>query len=210
LSAGAVAVYDLSGTSGWAVYSPDDDEPISGTLRLPPTRTDGSMGPTFQLLFNHIAWINRRWPLMALGYEAYLAPTGGHRDKGKGGDEEQKSFVTSQATLKKLIGTIAILEMCAEMLDIPAYSINNASWRRFWIGKMPRGTKREEWKRRSVLKARVLGIDVKGDDEADALGQLHHLLRELEIRSDWARAKMAHPTQDMIMLNYREGIALDV
>jgi hypothetical protein len=55
----------------------------------------------------------------------------------------------------------------------------------------PRGTKREEWKRLSVQKAARLGWDVRGDDEADALGQLHQLLRKLKISRNGRRRSTA-------------------
>lgn len=191
----AVACYDLSGRTGFALYSPDEDAPIHRLVRLPTTTSEGSVGPAFELLFNHIAWANKHWPLMAIGYEQFLAPTGGKRD-------EDTPFVTSPATLLKQIGLIAVVQMAASMLEIPVLSIHNASWRKFWLGSQPRGTQRDRWKELAVLKARGLGWNVKGDDEADALGQLHFLLNKLGIQPGYARTL----TQEMIRICYMHGL----
>jgi len=187
----AYATYDLSGTSGFALYHPDLDAPIHRRVKLPPTREDGGVGPAFKLMFDHISWANANWPLAAIGYEQFLAPSGGKKD-------DQRDFTTNPRTLKKQIGLIAIVELCAEILEIPVHSINNASWRRFWLGSQPRGTQRDRWKELSVLKARGLGWNVKGDDEADAIGQLHFLLNKLNIQPHYARTL----TQEMIRICY--------
>jgi hypothetical protein len=186
---GAVAVYDLSRSAGWAVWTPELARPRSGILKLPPPRTNGSVGPALKLLFEHISWVDRTFGRIEhLGYEAFIAATGGKKD-------DSTTFVTSPKTQKTLIGFVGVAELCAEILDQAAYddgrgsveshSIHNMSWRRFWLGAHPRGTKREEWKRLSVQKAARLGWDVRGDDEADALGQLHQLLNKLKIQPQW-------------------------
>lgn len=187
---GAVAVYDLSRNAGWAVWTPTLERPRSGILRLPPPKTNGSVGPAFKLLFEHIGWVDRTFGrLEHLGYEAFIAATGGRKD-------DQTTFVTSPKTQKTLIGFVGVAELAAEILDhgareegrmtgVESHSIHNMSWRRMWLGKQPRGTKREQWKALSVQKAARLGWDPKGDDEADALGQLHWLLAHLKIKVQW-------------------------
>lgn len=196
----AVAVYDLSGKAGWAVYSPDLDEPRFGVVTLPPTTTDGSVGPACHLLFDHICWIDKQWPLHDIGFEGFLTPTGMKKK------DDETSFVTSPAAIKKLVGTIAVLEMCASMLTIPAHPIHNMSWRKYWLGSQKRGTKREAWKEMAKAKARGLGWNVQGDDDADALGQLHFLLNKLEIKPNWGR----NPSQALIQLGYQRGVPLHV
>lgn len=168
----AVAVYDLSSSAGWAVYAPSLPKPRHGILKLPKPRTNGSLGPAFKLLWEHIAWIDRNYGLAHLGYEGFLLPTGGKKD-------DDTTFVTSPQTIKTLIGFAGVAELCAEMLDIGLdgiHSIHNMSWRAFWLGSQPRGTERKEWKRLAVAKADALGWAPLGDDDADALGQLHFLL----------------------------------
>lgn len=174
----AVAVYDLSGTAGWACYAPGRSKPMHGILKLPPTKTNGSVGPAMKLLFEHIAWMDRNFGLAHLGYEAFLSATGGKKDAGT-------TFVTSPKTTKKLVGCVGVAELCAEILDIECYPIHNMSWRSKWLGSQPRGTKREAWKALAVAKATALGWDPHGDDDADALGQLHFLLAKLGIIPPW-------------------------
>lgn len=178
---GAVAVYDLSRSAGWAVWHPDCEAPRHGILKLPPPRTNGSVGPALKLLFEHISWIDRTYGrLEHIGYEAFIAATGGRKD-------DATSFVTSPKTQKTLIGFIGVAELAAEILEIESHSIHNMSWRRPWVGSQPRGTKREQWKALSVAKAQRCGWAPQGDDDADALGQLHWLLRQLGINPAYQR-----------------------
>lgn len=177
----AVAVYDLSRSAGWAVYTPSLAKPKHGVLKLPPPRTNGSVGPALNLLWEHIAWVDRNFGIRHLGYEAFLTPTGGKKD-------EKTSFVTSPKTVKNLVGFVGVAELCAEVLGIGEegiHAIHNMSWRRFWLGSQPRGTQREEWKRLAVAKANKLGWAPYGDDDADAIGQLHYLLNKLKIVPQW-------------------------
>jgi hypothetical protein len=178
----AVAVYDLSRSAGWAVYSPTLAKPRHGILKLPGARTNGSVGPALKLLWEHIAWIDRNFGgILHLGYEAFLVPTGGKKD-------DDKNFTTSPRTTKNLVGFAGVAELCAEILEIGdegIHSINNASWRSFWLGSQPRGTKRETWKALAVAKMVALGWAPYGDDDSDAVGQLHFLLHELGIIPPW-------------------------
>jgi hypothetical protein len=184
----AVVVYDLSGTCGWALYAPGLTAPKHGILKLPPTMTNGSIGPAMNLLFNHIGWIDRNFGLGHLGYEAFLSATGGKKDDGT-------TFITSPKTTKKLVGCVGVAELCADILDIEAHPIHNMSWRSKWLGSQKRGTKRPQWKALAVAKARALGWEPLGDDDADAIGQLHFLLSKLEITPPW-RTSMS-PSLDL-------------
>lgn len=176
---GAVAVYDLSREAGWAVWKDGMPDPRYGVLKLPPPMSNGSVGPALALLFEHISWVNRTYgPLEMLGFEAFIAPTGGRKDK-------ETSFVTSPKTIKCLVGFVGVAELAAHLLDIEAVSIHNMSWRRTWLGKQKRGTKRDDWKALSVQKAMRVGWAPLGDNDADALGQLHHLLITNGFKVPW-------------------------
>lgn len=179
---GAVACYDLSRHCGWAVWKPGCSAPRHGVLLLPPPRTNGSVGPALKLLFEHVSWVHRNFgPLEHLGYEAFLAPTGGKKD-------DKTSFQTSPKTVKALIGFVGVAELAAEILEIESHAIHNMSWRRQWVGSQKRGTKREEWKALCIEKAKRCGWAPEGDDDADAIGQLHFLLRKLGIKVDYQKA----------------------
>jgi len=204
-----VVAYDLAGRVGYAVYHPDLDEPRFGHVDLLPTTTSGSIGPACAMLFDHLAWVNEMWPLRAIGYEGFLAPTGTDKDKEKG-------FKTNPATLKKLIGTIATVEMVAAMLSdyegkthgriVDLHTINNASWRKYWLGSQKRGTPRARWKELSIKKANGLGWEVPGDDAADALGQLHFLLHKLGIKTRYGR----NPSREFINMALGCGMPVNV
>jgi len=175
----AIVQYDLSRSAGWAVYAPGRVAPRHGVLKLPAADDVFGNGAALALLYDHMAWVDRNFGLAGIGYEAFMAPTGGQSDKGKG-------FQTSPTTLKRLAGYIGVTEMCAAMMRVPAYEVNQSSWTRFWLGSFPRGTKRAVRKQMSVKKAQSLGWAPHGDDDADALGQLHYLLEvKLGITVPW-------------------------
>lgn len=177
----AVAVYDLSRSAGWAVYAPSLAKPRHGILKLPPPRMNGSIGPALMLLWEHIAWVDRNFGLAHLGYEAFLSATGGRKD-------DKTTFVTSPKTTKTLVGFVGIAELCAEMLGIGEdgiHPIHNMAWRAHWLGSQKRGTKREQWKALSVAKMVALDWAPYGDDDSDAVGQLHFLLHKLGITPPW-------------------------
>lgn len=179
---GAVICYDLSRSAGWAIWTPGCDRPRHGILKMPPPRTNGSVGPALDLLFRHISWCHRNYgPLEHVGYEAFLAATGGKKD-------DKTTFITSPKTTKLLVGVVGVAELAAEILGIESHAIHNMSWRRPWVGSQPRGTKREQWKQLSVAKAQRCGWAPLGDDDADALGQLHFLLGKLGIKPDYQKA----------------------
>ncbi|MES2903246.1 MAG: hypothetical protein V4696_03590 [Pseudomonadota bacterium] len=178
----AVVCYDLSRSAGWAVWAPKLHAPRFGILQLPPPLSNGSVGPALALLFEHISWVDRNYgPLAHLGHEMFLAPTGGKKDA-------KTSFITSPKTVKALVGFSGVAELAAHLLDIESHQIHNMSWRRSWVGAQPRGTGRDEWKRLSVAKAMRCGWAPQGDDDADALGQLHFLLAKLKIVPQWQKA----------------------
>lgn len=197
MSAGAVVAYDLSGRAGYSIYHPDMDQPKWGTVRLAKTTESGSVGPACKTLFDHICWVHDHWPIAAIGYEQFISATGGKKD-------DDTPFVTSPAAQKKLLGLIATLEHAAAILKLDPVPIHNASWRRYWLGSKPRGTQRDEWKRLSLLKARGLGWQVKNDDEADAIGQMHFLMRKLEIPIRWGR----NPSRELIEAGWKNGVPI--
>jgi len=175
----AVLQYDLSGRAGYAIWAPGLAKPYHGILNLPPSRTNGSNGPALKLLFEHVTWADRNFGLAHIGFELFIAATGSRELDAK------TTFVTSPKTQRKQIGLIAAIDLCAEILEIDATPVHNMSWRTLWLGSQPRGTKRDRWKVLAVNKARSMGWDPKGDDDADAIGQLHWLLAKLDIRPDW-------------------------
>jgi len=178
-AARGVIAYDIGTNLGFSAYSPKLKRPYTGVIRLPSARTDGSMGPTWDLIWEHVAWADRNFGgLGAIGYENFLVPTGGRKD-------DATSFTTSPKTIKTMVGSVATIEHAAQVLGFEATPIHNQSWRRYWLGKRKFGVKREMWKALSIVKAQSVGVMTDNDDESDSLGQLHWLLNKLEIIPPW-------------------------
>lgn len=175
----AIVTFDIGQNMGFAIHHSRTDvaNPYSGVFALPKPKTNGSNGPSNNLLFKQINWINKNFGgIEHIGYENFLVPTGGNKDDDKG-------FITSPKTIKTNLSSVAIIEFAAEILGVECTPINNRSWKSFWLGKARRGTISALWKALSVAKAKAVGIDLDqdSDDEADAVGQLMFLLNKLEI-----------------------------
>jgi len=63
--------------------------------------------------------------------------------------------------------------------------INLSSWRKHFVGSMPRGTKRKEWKDYAIERCQQYGWRPRNDDEADALGLLDYALDLQGIVPPW-------------------------
>jgi hypothetical protein len=79
-------------------------------------------------------------------------------------------------------------------------AVNVATWRRHFIGPMPRGTKSPDLKAMTMKRARELGFSPVGYDEADAIGILDHQLHLDGITPPWRMAnvlqRQLHPATD--------------
>ena len=68
-----------------------------------------------------------------------------------------------------------------------------ASWRRHFIGKMPRGTKSKEWKDYAKERCLQYGWSVRTDDESDALGLLDYGCELRGIVPPWRTDEVLRP-----------------
>lgn len=82
----------------------------------------------------------------------------------------------------KLVG---ICQYFAKASRTRTQEINQTSWRRSFIGKMPRGTKSKEWKDYAMERSRHFGWAPRFHDEADALGLLDHCISLEGVTPPW-------------------------
>lgn len=183
--------YDLALSCGWAAWKPGMDAPAHGIIPLP-SPTAGNIGQALVRHEQHIRFIERELgPIAGLSYEWTPPPSGKAKTKpGAKPDEvvHEDAIRTNMRTLKIMLGLSGNIERMSAVLGVPCEPINNASWRRVVLGKQPFGTKKPKWKELSKAWAAEMGLVVKGDDDADALGQLTYRLIKLNIWHPWRDA----------------------
>lgn len=91
-------------------------------------------------------------------------------------------------TQKVLIGLAGHCESFCDAKAVRCFSVNMATWRRMFIGSMPRGTGRRELKDFVIARRRELGLKPDDDNQADAIGILAHTLKMEKIDAPWAVA----------------------
>lgn len=158
--AGIVAL-DLSKSSaGWACLPEGAAKPIFGHWVLGSEYT--SDGRTFVKLHEMLHDLWRLTKFDHLFYEEAINPASlsGH---------------TNIDTLRVLGGLCAHAQSFGEAVGCRTIkAVNLTSWRRHFIGKMPRGTKSKELKEYAMERCQQLGFKPARHDEAEAIGILDY------------------------------------
>jgi hypothetical protein len=163
---------DLSKTStGYAIWTPGSDRPVSGTWKLGSDMTTAGM--VFINLHRQMSELYSVSPFDNVLYEEPLN-LGPH------------SGFTNKDTIFLLVGLAAHVDSFCEAKRLRKYRcINNSSWRRTFLGKMKRGTKTKQLKDYAFERCHQLGFRPANADEADALGILDHMCELERIIPPW-------------------------
>lgn len=157
--------------TGWAHWAPGMERPACGTWELGCELT--SHGRVFLRVHQRINEINIVSGLEAIAYEQPLDP---------GTLGRQTNFDVPFV----LIGLAAHVESYAEAKGIrQCVSYHQATWRRHFIGKMPRGTKSMTLKDFAVTRCQELGIQPGKHDAAEAVGILDYHLSLSGVVPPW-------------------------
>jgi hypothetical protein len=102
--------------------------------------------------------------------------------------------------LQTLAGLAAHAESFAAAVKAVPRPVHVATWRRHFIGPMPRGTKSPDLKAMTVKRCRELGFKPLTNDEADAIGLLDFALSQDGIIPPWRAEHLLvrpmHPATD--------------
>jgi len=175
-----IIALDLSKTStGWATWQPGWDNPVFGSVRLGSEYTP--RGQTFAKLhkvLNDIRSVTCRFD--AIYFEEAINPAAlsGH---------------TNIETLRILSGLCAHAESFGHAKGCRVQAVNVSSWRRHFVGKMPRGTKTKDWKAYADERCRHYGWKPRNSDEADALGLLDYSCELQGIVPPWRSNETLRP-----------------
>lgn len=177
---------DLSKRStGWAQWKEGWDKPIYGSVELGSEYT--SIGATCAKLHRELAAIHKLTPV----HWCYI----------------EKPLTAAQLHGNTNADALFILAAIAAHAHSFAYAkgwagqavqeINITSWRRHFLGKMPRGTKTKTLKELSMERCRQFGWAPRGDDEADALGLLDYALHARSITPPWRVHETLQPMSEI-------------
>lgn len=175
-----IIALDLSKRStGYAVWAPNMSKPLYGSWVLGSEFT--SDGRTYAKLLQNLSDQHKLTRFEAVFYEQPLRP------------EVLQGF-TNIDTLRVLSGLAAITEYFAYGVGLRlCQAVPMASWRRHFIGRMPRGTKSKDWKQYAKERCAHYGWKVRTDDESDALGLLDYGCEQRGITPPWREHEILRP-----------------
>jgi len=168
-----ILALDLSKRSaGWAVWGKGDQNLASGVWTLGSEFT--SKGTTFGRLHGEMTAIHELGAIDAVFYEKPL-------NLGPGAGP-----ATNQDTIDVLIGLAMHAESWADAMGCRIIrEVHQATWRRHFLGKMPRATKSAELKDYAMARCRQLGFRSLKHDQAEAIGILDYACDSLSIVPPW-------------------------
>ncbi len=175
-----IAAFDLSKTSsGWAAWGGDLKLPVHGSARL----GHGNLTPpglVFLKLHKQMDDLHKTTGFNIAYIEEPLQP------------QAVQSHTTFD-TLLLLYGLYAHALSFCEARGVRVQSPNQATWRRHFIGKMPRGTKSIDLKALTMERCRQLGMEPNNNDEGDALGILDWGCEVERITPPWRTNEVLRP-----------------
>ncbi|WP_334656979.1 hypothetical protein [Sphingomonas panaciterrae] len=173
----AYLALDLSKTStGFALWHSGLDKPVTGIWQLGSAIT--SPGTVFLRLHQRMHEHHVVTPLTAVAYEKPR-----HLDGFNVQSNAEAHFLA--VSLAGHVESYCEAKSIRVVNDRNGIGIHQATWRRHFIGKMPRATASAQLKGMAVARCRQLGIDVIRHDAAEAVGILDYLLDCERIMPPW-------------------------
>ena len=157
-------------SAGWAMWSIGDERPAFGTWSLA-DHIDWR-ARAYVRLHRAMSDLHRVSPIDVIVFEEPLNPGAVHGH-------------TSVVTLAAMAGLAAHAESFAEAVGASHRAVNLATWRKHFIGKMPRGTKTPDLKAMAMARCRELGFEPTKHDAAEAIGLLDYELSIRGITPPW-------------------------
>jgi hypothetical protein len=162
---------DLSlSSTGFALWSTGSELPALGHWSLAPSMDWRGRG--YVRLHKNMMDLHRVSPISHISYEETLS-------------QSSVQGNSSIATIQMLAGLAAHVESFAEAIGATHRAVNMATWRKHFIGSMPRGTKKPDLKAMAMARCRELGFDPAKHDEAEAAGILDYHLSVSGITPPW-------------------------
>lgn len=167
----SVLALDLSiSSTGFALFAGGGAKPVCGTWEL----AGGiKYAPkAYVRLHRNLRDLNDATPVHLVVYEDTVPP---FMLKGR----------SDAATIKALASLAGHVESFCAAMGIRCEAVNQSTWRRSFLGAMPRGTKTADWKHLAMTRCRELGFEVLKHDAAEACGLLDYALSIEGIVPPW-------------------------
>lgn len=156
--------------AGFAVWGPEDERPHSGFWELGSEFTP--RGRVFAKLHQNMSDLHQLGKIDAIFYERPLqVGSEGH---------------TNADTLNLLIGLAMHAESWGEAMGCRIIKdVHQATWRRLFLGKLPRGMQSTDLKDMAMKQARRMGFRPIKHDQAEAIGIMDFGCEQLGLSPPW-------------------------
>ncbi len=155
---------DLGVKTGWARWEPGLSKPVSGTFDCGAKDKAGGYGGRSLAFYGWLLNKIESFEVTHLAIEDELSSFTG-KDMNRGNEQWQPA-------------QHRLCEMAATAHQIPYKKIPIQTWRKHFLGRgqAPRGTRnsRAWFKQQAIQRCKMLGWDVKSDDQAEANGVLDY------------------------------------
>lgn len=175
-----ICALDLSKSStGFAVWAPGDTIAASGVWELGSSFT--ARGRVFCRLHENMMALETLGHVEAWFYEEPIHPA-------------QLQGQTNADTIKLAAGLAMHVESAAEAFGARIIrAVNMSTWRRDFLGKMPRAMKTSDLKDMAMQRCRQLGFKPLKHDQAEAIGILDHACASLDLVPYWRTQEVLRP-----------------
>jgi hypothetical protein len=172
---------DLSKSStGWATWAPGEAELASGTWQLGSEFT--SRGRVFARLHENMMALESLGHVDAWFYEEPIHPA-------------QLQGQTNADTIKLAAGLAMHVESAAEAFGARFIrAVNMSTWRREFLGKLPRSMRTADLKDMAMQRCRQLGFKPLKHDQAEAIGICDYACASLDLVPFWRTQEVLRPT----------------
>lgn len=179
-----IVALDMSkSATGWACWAPGDDRVASGVWQLGSEFT--SRGRVYCKLHENLMALHALGAIEALFFEDSINIMPG-------------AVPTNLESVRLSAGLCAHAESLGEALGFRIIRpVNQVTWRREFLGKMRRGTRKAELKDFAMQRCRQLGFRPQGHDEAEAIGILDYACTALDLVPFWRAQEVLRPPLDM-------------
>ncbi len=164
---------------GWALWSPSDTL-ASGTWSLGSELT--SRGTVFARVHENMMSLHNLGGIEAVFYEDLINIIPG------------SPVPTNKESIMLAAGVATHIESFADAMGIRILRpVHQATWRRHFLGKMPRATKSSQLKDYAMERCRQLGFQPLKHDQAEAIGLLDYACEALDIMPPWRANEVLRP-----------------
>lgn len=169
-----ILALDLSkNSSGWAYYARGADRPFHGCWDKIASEYTHERGQIFYQLYRELTNLYATMPFDRIYGEEPI-------------NHLPHAVQTNAESVRLHLGLASTVELFAYTMRCGSVRwVNMASWRKFFLGKSPRGHKGMDLKFLAIRRCKELGFNPLKHDDAEALGILDYACDAEDVRVPW-------------------------